>query len=184
MRRAKLSPPASCIDDVLPLLPILSLLEDAADKDVTGRVVSDGVGNGGRLGDDVGLLPVVPLAPLFLQWLPLHFDCADDDGSWVIGEKARHDDAPTPMAHATVRDRFMALLGRGKKRIEVRYQYDQRSSRALMCWSNVELVDEVVGDVGGRRCGDVRTLRYVRTMRYLCPTSNIPPPSTGNSTIQ
>ena len=83
MRRAKLSPPASCIDDddVVVMLPILSLLEDAADKDVTGRVVSDGVGNGGRLGDDVGLLPVVPLAPFFLQWLPLHFDCADDDGS-------------------------------------------------------------------------------------------------------
>ena len=120
------------------MLPILSLLEDAADKDVTGRVVSDGVGNGGRLGDDVGLLPVVPLAPLFLQWLPLHFDCADDDGSWVIGEKATHrpaDDAPTPMAHATVRDRFMALLGRVvMRRIEVRYQYDQRS-RALMCCS-------------------------------------------------
>ena len=91
MRRAKLSPPASCIDDVvmLPLLPILSLLEDAADKDTTCRVVSDGVGNVSRLGDDVGnrpptllpllLLPVVPLAPFFLQWLPLHFDGADDD---------------------------------------------------------------------------------------------------------
>jgi len=128
MRRAKLSPPASCIDgDDVVMLPILSLLEDAADKDVTGR----GVGNGCRLGDDVGnrpptllllpllLLPVVPLAPFFLQWLPLHFDCADDDGSWVIGEKATHrpaDDAPTPMAHATVRDRFMALLGCGDKK--------------------------------------------------------------------
>ena len=90
MRRAKLSPPASCIDDVV-MLPLLSLLEDTADKDVTGLVARDGVGNGCRLGDDVGnrpptllpllLQPLVPLAPFFLQWLPLHFDCADDDGS-------------------------------------------------------------------------------------------------------
>ena len=69
---------------------------------------------------------------------PADDDCADDDGSWVMGEKATHrpaDDAPTPMAHATVRDRFMALLGRVvMRRIEVRYQYDQRS-RALMCCS-------------------------------------------------
>ena len=77
---------------MLPLLPIPSLLlEDAADKDDTGLVVSDGVGKGCRLGDDVGnrlptLLLLVPLVspfapPVFLQWLPLHFDCADEDGS-------------------------------------------------------------------------------------------------------
>ena len=120
---------------MLPLLPILSLLlKDAADKDTTGRVVSDGVGNGCRLGDDVGnrpptllpllLLPVVPLAPFFLQWLPLHFDFADcDDGSWFIGEKASTNDAPIAMAHAAVRDRFMALLRRGDEKDWVKYRY-------------------------------------------------------------
>ena len=68
---------------VLSLLSLL-VLEDATDREVTARVASDGVGNGRRLGDDVGnrvlalalaLLLLVSLPPpFFLQWPPLHFD--------------------------------------------------------------------------------------------------------------